>query len=101
MQKAILFPVEGAPRIIDFDGSIGALQKLVGGYVEPVPNGDSFGALSAYELKINLFEGARPNSRIVTLVNERGLLLQLPVNRTLTQAFGQLIIGPAVIAALD
>lgn len=101
MQKAIVIPVEGDPQIVDFDGELDTLQKLVGGWIEPLDNGSAFGSLTAYELKIDLFAGAPSNSCVMTLVNEEGFLRELPVNRTLTQAFGQLIVGPAVIVALD
>lgn len=59
--KVLVVPVDGPPRVEDVpaaEGMLEALQKLVGGYIEPVRLGD----------------GA------IMLVNEDGLRLGLPFN---------------------
>lgn len=100
-QKAIVFPVNGVPQVIDFTGGLDQLQKIVDGCIEPLPQGDAFAAVYARELNIDLFQDAPANCVLCVLVNEDGFSKQLPVNHMLTYAFGQIVIGNAVIVALD
>lgn len=84
--RAVLIPAAGEPSVIEHDGSLRALQTLVGGYVEAVDLRDTDG--------------------ITAWCNEEGLLKGLPVNPTATRVLQQagcgveLIVGDVVITGM-
>ncbi|MBI9018010.1 MAG: DUF3846 domain-containing protein [Phycisphaerae bacterium] len=61
--------------------SLGFLQKIVGGLIQIVYlDEDKFGGIS-----------------MVMVVNEEGLLENLPVNIMASEVYGSMIVGPAII----
>lgn len=70
--KVYWIPTEGDCRVIEIDNTLAALQKAVGGYIETVTVTDE----------------------LVFIVNEEGLIHQLPLNRHLGSIFGNaLLVG--------
>lgn len=93
-----VLPVDAEPHLAQSDCSLASLQALVGGYLEIVPLVPGAPGDSAVE---QLLDGAPKGARVVLLVNETGRLEGLARNVAATAMAGQLIVGTAVICALD
>ena len=72
--RAYWIPTDGECRVIEIDNTLAAFQKAVGGYIETV----------------TVTEG------LVFIVNEEGLLLELPFNRHLGG-----IVGDALLVGVE
>ncbi len=73
--KVLFIPVEGAPEVREVGTTLEPLQALVGGLIEPA---------------------GLPWARAgLLVVNEEGMVYDLPLNRNASVLAGQRILGPA------
>ena len=72
---------DGAPRVLEGDGSLDMLQSAVGGYIEA---------------PLSYPSATRPNVALMIFCNEEGLLENLPGN-VYSEQLQQVIVGPVVI----
>jgi hypothetical protein len=108
-QHAIIVPAESHNLVnikLDFDGSLNNLQKTVGGYIEVVRMTAAQKALLLEEVAplVAVMYGATTKldiSKAVLVVNEEGLLQDLPVNAAMTEIMGQVIVGDVVVTLVE